>query len=432
MKRRQFIRTAGATVAGIAAAPYILPSGSLFAATGNRRVGHVVFCMFAGGVRNIETVHMNDGNLLPNLITGAGGISPDILGGMTALPAAAAQSLQTFGTVFKEFRYAQGPTGHFNGHTTAITGQYTQVDLNLRERPEKPTVFELYRKHNNPATSALNAWWVSNGLGPYPSLNYSNYPGYGIGFGANMIAANSLVNADAYSVIGNTKNFTDPQLAKAAALRDFLDQQFKTLTPDSARLNTALDETRLKLFINSLYTKAFSGQFNDPLQTGPGVMNGDLYNIAFAEEVITEFKPELLVVNLQGVDVCHSNFTEYCDNIRKSDYAVRHLWDKIQATPGMANDTVLIVAPEHGRNYDPNTLIDPYGRRAFDHTGDASSREIFCLIAGPTSVVKQNQLISTNMGESIDIVPTIAWLLGFDSAIPSGLLPGSPLTAAFN
>jgi arylsulfatase A-like enzyme len=161
-------------------------------------------------------------------------------------------------------------------------------------------------------------------------------------------------------------------------------------------------------------------------------MNGDLYNIAFAEEVITEFKPELLVVNLQGVDVCHSNFTEYCDNIRKSDYAVRHLWDKIQATPGMANDTVLIVAPEHGRNYDPNTLIDPYGRRAFDHTGDASSREIFCLIAGPTSVVKQNQLISTNMGESIDIVPTIAWLLGFDSAIPSGLLPGSPLTAAFN
>ena len=35
--------------------PYILPGGRLFARTASRRVNHVVFCLFAGGVRNIES-----------------------------------------------------------------------------------------------------------------------------------------------------------------------------------------------------------------------------------------------------------------------------------------------------------------------------------------------------------------------------------------
>ena len=38
--------TAGATFT----APYILPSGRLFAASGARKANHVVLCLFAGGV----------------------------------------------------------------------------------------------------------------------------------------------------------------------------------------------------------------------------------------------------------------------------------------------------------------------------------------------------------------------------------------------
>ena len=93
----------------------------------------------------------------------------------------------------------------------------------------------------------------------------------------------------------------------------------------------------------------------------------------------------------------------------------------------MANDTVLIVAPEHGRNLNPNTTIDAYGRRALDHTapvdmvsGDQMAREIFCLVAGPPNVVQQGQVINSVSGESIEIVPVIANLLGFDTSIPAG------------
>jgi anaerobic selenocysteine-containing dehydrogenase len=52
MKRRNFLKTTGLAAAGVIAAPYILPSGRLFAASGNRNANQVVFCLFAGGVRN--------------------------------------------------------------------------------------------------------------------------------------------------------------------------------------------------------------------------------------------------------------------------------------------------------------------------------------------------------------------------------------------
>ena len=68
MDRRKFLKTAGLTVAGAFAAPYILPSGRLFAATGTRKVNHVVLCLYAGGVRNLESVQMAEGNLMPNLL----------------------------------------------------------------------------------------------------------------------------------------------------------------------------------------------------------------------------------------------------------------------------------------------------------------------------------------------------------------------------
>ena len=46
MKRREFIKNAGIVAAGSIVAPYILPSGSLFAKTSAGAVDHVVFVLF--------------------------------------------------------------------------------------------------------------------------------------------------------------------------------------------------------------------------------------------------------------------------------------------------------------------------------------------------------------------------------------------------
>ncbi len=443
MKRRSFIRKAGIATAGIIAAPYILPTGRLFAASGARKANHVVFCLFAGGVRNLESIQKGEGNLMPSMLSGSEPISIDIASSINALPGSPlGQPLQNYGTLFKNFKYAKGPTGHYNGHTTAVTGRYTNTDLNIKEHPEYPTIFEYYRKHNSPSNSALNTWWVSNLLGPYPALNFSKYAGYGAEYGANFISPTFLYTPDGNSVLGNPKVFTSAQLSASAKMRGYLDNNFsKTFVDgDAGVVNNDTDAILLQNYIRDSLQKTMSGQNNNPWGAG-SAMNNDMYNVFFAEEIMKLYKPELLVVNLFGVDVAHSDFSSYCNNLKKADFAVAHLWDTIQKTPGMMNDTVLIVAPEHGRNLLTNTLQDSNGRFALDHTapdplqgGDQMSRDIFCLVAGPSSVVKQGNVIDANVGESIEITSAIANILGFETDIPGGMLKsfnGSGISQAF-
>ncbi len=432
MQRRGFIKKAALATAGAFAAPYILPSGRLFAATGSRIANHVVLCLFAGGVRNFESMQKAEGNLMPFTLTGNESINPQIVGGMDALPTPTGQRLQQQGTLFKEFRFAQGPTGHFSGHSTALTGQYVLGDLNIKQRPTFPTVFEYYRKHNSPSMSALNAWWVANTLGPYPALNFSQYPGYGAEFGANFIQPGSIISIPGYNSLGDPKNFEAAQLDKVKSLRQFMDNNFSSnYTPGDAGItNTEEEAILIESYINNSFDEAVAGQYDNPWGVGNS-MNSDMYNVFFAEQIIQQFKPELTVVNMQDIDVCHTNFTGYCNNIRKSDYALAHLWQTIQSTPGMANDTILIAVPEHGRNEEPNTILDAYGKYALDHNSDEVSRQIFCLVVGPPDKVVQNQVISTVTGESVDIVPTIAKVLGFQNDIPGGMLSGTSLDQAF-
>lgn len=431
MKRRDFIRKAGIATAGAFTVPYILPSGRLFASTGARKANHVVFCLYAGGVRNLESVQKAEGNLMTNLLNGTEPISPDILPAMEPLPGSPLlQPLQNYGTLFKNVKYASGPTGHYNGHTCAVTGTYTTYDLNIKDNPQFPTIFEYYRKHNLSSNSAMNAWWVSNALGPYPALNFSKYPSYGAQYGANFIAPTSLISTDGNDVLGNMKNYTNAEQTAVSKIRDFTDSNFNLSFIDGAAgvTNSETDKASLQNYITDSLNKAVTGQYNNPWGAG-ATMNNDMYNVFFAEEIIKLYKPELLVVNMQDVDVCHFNFTQYCNNLRKADYAVAHLWSVIQSTPGMMNDTILIIAPEHGRNLATNSSIDLYGRYAIDHTapevtqgGDQMAREIFCLIAGPSNVVYQQTEVTVTTGESIEIVPIIANILGFDTDIPAGLI----------
>lgn len=429
MKRRNFLRKTATATAGALTLPYILPSGRLFAATGARVVDHVVFCLFAGGVRNLESVHKADGNLMRNTFTGSESISSDIASAVPNLPIIGTQRLQQQGTLFREFRFAQGPTGHFNGHNTAITGVYSQQDINIRVRPQTPTVFEMYRKHTEPSKSALNAWWVSNALGPYPALNFSSHPSYGALYGANFIQPASIVNDTSYAILGSPKQFSEAQREKVAQMRGFFDDNFTGTVNlgDAGVTNTASDAAQIDEFLQTTFADAASGAYNNPW--GTGFMTGDMRNIFAAEKIIERFRPELLVVNMQDVDICHSNFTQYAAGLRAADYALAHLWQTIQNTPGMANNTILIATPEHGRNQQPNTVIDQFGRYAIDHTSDAMSREIFCLVVGPQGKVVQDQVITQQVGQSIDIVPTIAHILGFHGDV-AGMLPGQVLNQA--
>ena len=81
MKRRTFIKKTGIATAYLSGAPYILPSGILSGTTTPPLAEHVVFVLFAGGVRQQESVLKRylaesqnedvEGNIMYNMLDGA-------------------------------------------------------------------------------------------------------------------------------------------------------------------------------------------------------------------------------------------------------------------------------------------------------------------------------------------------------------------------
>lgn len=430
MDRRSFLKKTALGAAGFAV-PTILPSGSLFAATGNRRANHVVFVLFSGGVRTLESIFQQEGNLMPNMLKGNAPISSGISGGIDPMPSSPlGKTLQESGTLYTNFKFAEGPTGHFNGHTSAITGQHTNYNLSLRTNPPYPTVFELYRKHNSPVHAAKNAWWISHSNALYPLLDHSSHPDYGLAFAANQIAPNPFFQFDISFNLRHELEFTADKWEVLQDLRTFMNSNFRSdYSLNNGVLNSPADRAVLQAWLKGMQDQAVTGGLNNPWGV-PGWMNADQYNLYFAEELIKEFQPELLVVNLFDIDAGHREFTNYCNALHRADYGVAHLWNTIQNTPGMADDTVMIVMPEIGRNEIGNGIFDPYGREAIDHTnGDPMARDLFCLVVGPDTIVKQDY-VDNSPGATVDVVPTIADILGFKQDIGVSL-PGKVLESAF-
>jgi hypothetical protein len=427
MKRKSFIKNSGITAMGMAAFPYILPTGTLFAPTGSRIANHVVFCLFAGGIRNFESIGKAEGNLMPHTLNGAETISKDIAADMDAIPPLNGKPLQNYGTLFKNFRYKSPNTIHYTAHAAAITGVYSP-NVQLMKPLNNPSLFEYYRKHSSPQQSALNAWWVSDQAGPFTYLNYSDYPGYGPLYGANMIQPTGFLS----STWANLRNFSANEENSAEQLRNFFNKQFKeSLQPLNIHSveNNEDDRYKIDQFIQ-IASKQLCKDNIDVWQTG-NLVNEDILTMFTATEILKQFKPELLVVNMQHSDIGHTSFTKYCNNIRKADFALYQLWQSIQSTPELKDDTILVVAPEFGRNSNPNTIRDSNGRLAIDHTGDENSGKIFCLIAGSPDKVKQGLEVNEATGETIDIVPTISRILGFNNNLPKQLLIGRFLEEAF-
>ena len=174
-----------------------------------------------------------------------------------------------------------------------LTGVYTDTNLNSNSSTQYPTLFELYRKQTH-LMSALNAWWVSNSLGPYPQLNYSSHPDYSALYGANHIQPLSFLFSGFESVFLNDVPFnSNDEKSAIESIRGFCDSNFnREYNNNSGVINTPEDKESLDNFLMQNFQNASTGLFDDPWNLGNGdnIYNGDMYTMLFAEEIIKEYK----------------------------------------------------------------------------------------------------------------------------------------------
>lgn len=416
MDRRHFLKQTGKYTIALGV-PYILPTGRLFAATGDRKVEHVVLCLFAGGIRNKESLYQEEGSLMRNFLGDNVPIVSDLATSITPMPLIFKNPIQQQGTLYKKFRFKSNITLHYNAHAACITGNYCN-SVELMKPIKHPTIFEFFRKHSTPVKDAINSWWVTDQLGPFPYLKYSNHYLYGPSYGANMIQP--------------TNYFKFPHLTNGDSYHREHLQNLMGLVDGNGIVSSSLNSPSITHKIHD-FLQQTHGNYMTPKPAFWNLkdeINGDLITMFTATEILKTFKPNLLVVNMQNSDIGHSNYTGYCKNMHKADFALAKLWQTIQDNPQLKDNTVLIAVPEFGRNKNHNTVKDENGRYAVDHTGDETSQEMFCFIGGPGHIVKQNLEINEIAGETLDIVPTIAHLLGFIGDIPRDLISGRVLYEA--
>jgi hypothetical protein len=203
-------------------------------------------------------------------------------------------------------------------------------------------------------------------------------------------------------------------------MKNFLDQSF-ALTQDqiTSISNTDEERTRIKDFIKSVFEKQQAGQLAAP----PVANSGDAKNIMYAAEVLREFKPKMLAVNISGVDSCHSNFTGYLQSLHRADHITGWLWQYIQNNiPEMSGNTIMIVAPECGRNENPNPILDQNDWVSYDHS-DANALRVWSLMLGKGVPNMRVGAAAQPVGRLTDIAPTIADIFGIlDPVTNAGLI----------
>ena len=127
--------------------------------------------------------------------------------------------------------------------------------------------------------------------------------------------------------------------------------------------------------------------------------------------LIRQVAPSFLWITMHDIDVAHAGaYSLYIEGIRRTDRLCGELWKLLQNEPEYSGKTTLLVLPDFGRDAD-----DDAGGNGFQHhrTGGPLARTTWLLALGPR--LKQNVTVDRPI-ESIDLVPTVGGLLGFDTS----------------
>lgn len=461
MQRRSFLKG----LAGAAAASAVAPLIKVRGARGDTgfKAKHVVMVSIAGGLRMSESLGMAQGATMPNLFgtvplvsgfgstdAGAPVIAPEYSAMQLVLGDVRPTPLVNEGALVANLRYDAGTPGHLQGAACLACGAYNNIDNRADAHPPAPTLFELHRRAAN--TEATDAWYVSSVSGFYRALQASDHPEFGARFGGSWLSPPStmtelvplLASGKRSLAVGpSTAGFpaiddTTEQIAAVRKLTGILDGNTPAYQDPGVFHANAADNDSLERYLASIYGDP-TYQAYYPNDVGIGFTTdgstrvratSDATTVYHAEQILRTYKPGVMLMSLIDIDTCHSDFNGYLQGQQVADALVTHLWNMIQSTDGLRDETAMLVLPEHGRQLDFNGKSpDSLGRSGLDHGGgDDGDRDVWMLALGPdfkpgvyekTGVAQDGR--TSGRYETIDAVMTAASLLGCGDTMSSTL-----------
>jgi len=378
MKRREFLRTTGVGLGAAALSGSVLDP-TLFANVARTlrapyQTQHVVLIAFAGGVRSKETIETPDN--VPNLMR--------LANGGVVYPNCKAQNV-----------------GHYGAALSIFTGRPEVFGIREQVRSDSPTIFEYLRKH---VGLPANAVWLSTTDGNQQvNFAYGNHPNFGGRFGANLISADGVFNAEFKDIIDTFGKPKVPSQGEA----DLLETLRTPLDRAAAGERVTNDASSLR-GIEQFILEEISGKTSEV--TGPGA--SDAKALRVAGNILRVFKPRFVGVALQRADIAHGSYNGYVEIIRRNDAEIGRLLDGIQDDPQLRDTTAVFVLPEFGRDRDLNE------RNGLDHgDGSESLGKVALIASGPD--FKQGRTARETI-QTIDVAPTICKLFGAKAEYAKG------------
>ena len=361
--RREFLRAAAGVSAGslFSFAPRVLRASAL------RPEPKAVVVTFGGGARDEETFAPEGQENIPNLV----------------------QMLFPQSTFFAQV-VNKGILGHYVATASLATGVYETFNNFAAVSPHNPTVFEYFRKDLH--RRANDAWVVAPSNG-FNRIGESDHRAYGAGLGAGVILPKHLL---ASSMSAGATGYDH-------LLRDSYEAPF--YTPELAGNEVEMQKLKdlLKLSVDDFSAHARS------------LASPDELSVYIARRLMREVAPSMLWITLHDIDIAHSGtYSMYVEGIRRSDRLCAEIWKAIESEPEYAGRTTMFILPDFGRDSD----ADP-GGNGFQHhrTGDPLSRTTWMMALGPG--IRKGGVIDRPV-ESIDLVPTLGSLLGFQPRFAQG------------
>jgi hypothetical protein len=187
---------------------------------------------------------------------------------------------------------------------------------------------------------------------------------------------------------------------------------------DATAAYVVASKGKLDVLVNTSHKK-WNNQFVASTYCGPngnglGYGRDDKTFAKTTELVQSDNPPQLMLINLLAVDVYGhaNNWNKYLEAITQTDLYAAQLWQMIQASPVLRNQTTLLITNDHGRHLDGV-------RSGFVNHGCRCEgcRHISLLVLGPDT---PKGIVVMEEAQMTDISKTIAEIMHFEMPTSKG------------